>query len=64
MLVFYPGHLAAAIEIPDEKIVGDYIEYKGTHFFIADGTIIGYGAPVGQTMRGMNNQTAKIILLE
>lgn len=64
ILIFYPGHLAAAVEITEGNPTGDYIEYGGHRFFIADGTIIGYGAPVGATMRGMDNATAKIILLE
>lgn len=64
ILVFYPGHLAAAVELTEAYNVGDYIECKGHRYYISDGTIIGYGAPVGQTMSGMDNQTAKVILLE
>ena len=64
ILVYYPGHLAAAVNLTDAQNIGDYIEYKGSKYYISDGTIIGYGAPVGQTMTGMDNQTSKIILLE
>ena len=64
ILIYYPGHLASAVELTEGHNVGDYIECKGHRYYISDGTIIGYGAPVGQTMRGMDNQTAKVIILE
>lgn len=64
ILIFYPGHLAAAVEFTEGNPVGDCIVYNGRRFFIADGTILGYGAPVGETMEGMDNKTAKVILLE
>lgn len=64
LLVYYPGHLASAVEIKEGNPVGDYILYKGSKYYIADGTITGYGAPVGVTMRGMDNNAAKVILLE
>lgn len=63
ILIYYPGHLAAAISFPRNTPTGDYIELNGKRFFIADGTIL-YGAPVGQTMSEKDNQTAKVILLE
>lgn len=63
MLVFYPGHLAAAVAPTSGNPTGDYFDYNGKRFFIADGTIMGYGAPVGQTMNGMDNAKAKLILL-
>ena len=61
ILVFYPGHLATAVDfkIP---VNGDYIELNGKHFTICDPTYI--GAPVGATMPDMDNQTAKVILLK
>lgn len=62
ILVYYPGHLAAAVEITQGAPMGDYIEYKGHRFFIMDPTILS-GAPVGVTMRGQDNATAKVILL-
>lgn len=61
LLVFYPGHLAAAINFP-ENVTGDYIMHAGKKFTISDPTYI--GAPVGSTMPKMDNSTAKIILLE
>lgn len=64
ILIYYPGHLAAGVELTEAHNVGDYIECKGHRYYISDGTIIGNGAPVGQTMNGMNNQTAKIVILE
>lgn len=64
MLVFYPGHLASAIEFTEGSPTGDCFLYNGHRFFIADGTITGYGAPVGMTMPDMDNNTAKVIVLE
>lgn len=64
MLVYYPGHLAAAIHVDGPEVNGDYIDYKDTRYYIADPTICGYGAPVGTTMKGMDNSTAKVILLD
>lgn len=63
LLVFYPGHLAAAIAFTEVSPTGDYIAYGGRKYFIADGTIL-YGVPVGVTMRDMDNKTAKIIPLD
>lgn len=60
ILVFYPGHLAAAVAFT-ENVSGDFILYKGKKFIISDPTYI--GAPVGMTMPEMDNKTAKIILL-
>lgn len=61
LLVFYPGHLAAAINFPTD-VQGDYIMYGGKRFTITDPTYI--GAPVGRTMPDMDNSSAKVILLE
>lgn len=61
LLVYYPGHLAAAVNFPTE-VSGDYIVHGGKRFTITDPTYI--GAPVGRTMPDMDNSTAKIILLE
>ena len=63
ILVYYPGHLASAVEFSQsDAVAGDYVLLEGRKFVIADGTFI--GAPVGKTMYGMDNQTAKVILLE
>lgn len=61
ILVFYPGHLAAAVRFTD-SVNGDYIQLDGQRYIVSDPTFI--GAPVGMTMPNMDNQTAKVILLE
>ena len=60
LLVYYPGHLATAVHFPD-SIAGNYVTVSGRRFTICDPTYI--GAPVGRTMPGMENRTAKVILL-
>lgn len=61
ILVFYPGHLACAVNLPDAT-GGDYVTLAGKKYIVADPTYI--GAPVGETMPDMNNSKAKVILLE
>lgn len=61
LLVFYPGHLAAAVSFTD-NVSGDWISISGRKFVIADPTFI--GAPVGRTMTGLSNRSAKVIVLE
>lgn len=61
LLVFYPGHLAAAVHFPTD-VAGDFISLQGQRYTICDPTYI--GAPVGRTMPEMDNRTAKVILLE
>lgn len=61
LLVYYPGHLASAVEFEQSEISGDYILLDGHRYVIADATYI--NAPLGYTMTGMNNATAKVILL-
>lgn len=60
VLVYYPGHLAAAVRF-DGNVNGDYITIGGDRYTICDPTYI--GAPVGRTMPEMDNLTAKAILL-
>lgn len=60
ILVYYPGHLAMAVHLPDIDH-GDYITLSGKRFTICDPTYI--GARVGQTMPSMDNQKATVILL-
>jgi hypothetical protein len=61
-LIYYPGHLAAAIEFPaDQQPSGDAISLNGQRFVICDPTYI--GAPIGLTMPGMDNSTAKAVIL-
>ncbi len=61
LLVYYPGHLAAAIEFSDDTVNGDYIILDGHKYIIADPTYI--NAPIGCTMPGMDNASAKVIRL-
>lgn len=60
ILIFYPGHLASAVCFT-EQVNGDYIMLNGNKYIVSDPTYI--GAPVGITMPDMDNQTAKVILL-
>ncbi len=61
ILVYYPGHLATAVELPQET-EGDYLIVNQRKFIVCDPTYI--GAPVGRTMKNMNNRSATVILLE
>lgn len=61
ILVYYPGHLAMAVGF-DEPVEGDYIMLDGRRFVVCDPTYL--GADVGETMRGMDNRSADVILLE
>ena len=60
LLVYYPGHLAAAVKF-SEPVEGDYIAYGGKKFVVCDPTYI--GARVGQTMPQMDNRSAKVVVL-
>ncbi len=61
VLLYYPGHLATAVCFSQE-IKGDYVLVESRKYIICDPTYI--GAPIGATMPGMNNQTAKVIVLK
>ena len=61
VLVFYPGHLATAVAF-NTPVDGDYIDIGGKRYTICDPTYI--GAPIGETMPDMDNQTAKVIRLQ
>lgn len=61
ILIYYPGHLACAVNFTD-VVNGDYINLAGKKFVVTDPTYI--GAPVGRTMPGMDNASATVILLE
>ncbi len=61
VLVYYPNHLATAVEFTEE-VEGDYIKHQGSNYVICDPTYI--GAPVGRTMKSMDNLTARVILLD
>ncbi len=62
ILIYYPGHLASAIEFTQGDVKGDYIMLNNHKYIVADGTYI--NAPLGRTMPGMDNKTATVILLE
>lgn len=57
--VSYPGHLATAVCF-NEEIPGDYFLVNGKRYLVCDPTYI--NAPIGWTMPGMNNSTAKVFL--
>ena len=59
--VSYPGHLATAVHF-NEDIPGDYFIVSGKRYLVCDPTYI--NAPIGWTMPGMNNTTAKVYLME
>lgn len=59
-LVYYPGHLAAAVRF-NEEIPGDYFVIGDKRYLICDPTFI--GATIGRTMKGMDNSRAQVILL-
>lgn len=61
VLVYYPGHLATAVHFTEE-VAGDFLLVNGRRFVVCDPTFI--NAPVGQTMPGMDNRQATVILLE
>lgn len=60
ILIYYPGHLAAAVNFGSD-VAGDYLMLNGRKYVVSDPTYI--GAAVGRTMPGMNNASAKVILL-
>lgn len=61
LLVYYPGHLATAVCFT-ESVSGDYILLDNQKYIVCDPTYI--NAPVGATMPDMDNETAKVILLD
>lgn len=61
VLLYYPGHLAAAVAFND-NVNGDYLIYKNRKYVVCDPTYINAG--VGRTMPGMNNKEAQIIALK
>lgn len=61
VLLYYPGHLATAVHF-NGNVEGDYLVCRNRKYVVCDPTYI--GAPVGLTMPKMNNEEAKIIILE
>ena len=60
VLIYYPGHLASAVEF-SQPVKGDYVLVGGSHYTVCDPTYI--NAPVGLTMPDMDNSSAFIIQL-
>lgn len=60
VLIYYPGHLATAVNFSGE-VSGDYLLIEGKKYVVCDPTYV--GAPVGLTMPGMDNSGAKAITL-
>jgi hypothetical protein len=61
LLVYYPGHLATAVQLKGQP-QGDYLLYRNLRYLVCDPTYI--GAPVGRTMPGMDNASAKVVVIE
>lgn len=62
-LIYYPGHLATAVNFADESdnVTGSYITLDGRKFVISDPTLI--GGRVGQEMSIVDNTKIEAILL-
>jgi hypothetical protein len=61
LLVYYPGHLAMAVNF-NEPVKGDYVMLDGRKFVICDPTYI--GSLVGETMPMVKDESTTIILLK
>ena len=60
-LLYYPGHLAAAVAFKTD-VNGDYLICQNKKYVVCDPTYI--NAPVGRTMPNMDNKQAKVIILK
>jgi len=61
-LIYYPGHLASAVNFPDGSgAKGDYVDIAGERFYICDPTSHN---PVGVSMRGFPPENATAIVVE
>jgi len=60
VLLYYPGHLATAINFKTD-IKGDYLMLDGTRYLVCDPTFI--GAPIGLTMTGFEDEKITVIKL-
>lgn len=61
-LIYYPGHLGAAVAFTDSEIQGDYILYENRKYTICDPTI--FYSDAGRSMSGMNNAEAVVLPLK
>lgn len=62
VLIYYPGHLASAVNFPGEETRGDYFTYQGKDYIVCDPTFINAG--VGRQMTGMDSSKAVLIPLK
>ncbi|MDR1681890.1 MAG: hypothetical protein LBS25_00660 [Candidatus Symbiothrix sp.] len=60
VLLYFPGHLAAAVHF-NENIDGDYLTVADKRFLVCDPTYI--NAPVGMTMEGYENKKITVVTL-
>jgi hypothetical protein len=60
-LIYYPGHLAAAVQF-DNSVTGDYVMLGNQRYVVCDPTYI--GAPIGKSMPNLNYSKARAILLD
>lgn len=58
-LIFYPGHLASAVDL--QNFPGDAVMVEGRRYVICDPTYI--GAPAGREMPGLNTDKAVVLPL-
>ncbi len=58
-LVYYPGHLSAAVAFTDGSVNGNYVMHNGKKFTFCDATY--FYAPVGQSAPSNTNDSAILI---
>ncbi len=61
VLIYYPGHLSAAIEMTDGSQKGDYVVYNGRKYTVCDATY--FYASAGMTAPSNDNSSAVLIPL-
>ncbi|MBQ9205037.1 MAG: hypothetical protein IJ155_12450 [Prevotella sp.] len=61
ILVYYPGHLAMAVNFPNDDVAGDHIMHNGQKFIVCDPTYI--GARIGETMPMVQGEDVTVIKL-
>lgn len=61
-LIYYPAHLACAVQMDDADLPGDYLEIEGKRFIIADPAYI--GARLGMTMGSKKGESVEVLLLQ
>lgn len=59
VLIYYPGHLASAVNFPGTEPRGEYYTYEGNDYIVCDPTYIGAG--VGRQMPGLELDKAVLI---